>query len=182
MALDDVTAGFNKAIRYTIIPEVSRLYIDVHTNAEPIWGRATWLSGMFSGAWANGRLELDPPPDVQLLVPIASLKSENAFYDREMRAAMASRRHPNILAKLYQLKPLDEWNHYEASGEITVRGSTQMVSGRFTITALEDTVTIAGEHLMDIRKFGVDPPRIPLLKISPEFFVRMALTFRRSAD
>jgi hypothetical protein len=163
--------------RHVVVPTMSRLYIDVQTTGKPIWGKGIWMSGWFRGALSGDQLLLDPKPEMHLDVPIASLRSENPFYDREMRAVMASRRHPSLLASLRDIWALSTPNHFGVIGDITVRGTTLPVEGTLKVSIFDKRLIVSGEQMMDIRKFGVEPPKIPLVTIKPEFLVRIALVF-----
>ena len=48
------------------------------------------------------------------------------------------------------------------------------------IVAKEDLVVLEGEHVFDVRDFGMEPPRIMMLKVHPEVSVRIEITAKRA--
>ncbi len=65
---------------------------------------------------------------------------------------------------------------YLASGDLTFRGVTNTYEDEITITEVDErTLRIAGEHTFDIRDFGMEPPRILMLKVEPNVNVRVEI-------
>ena len=45
-----------------------------------------------------------------------------------------------------------------------------------TVEASDGTVILAGEKTFDVRDFGMEPPRILLLRVEPHVSVKVAIT------
>ena len=45
-----------------------------------------------------------------------------------------------------------------------------------------DTIRLAGESRFDVRDFGMEPPRILMLRVEPEVEVRVELVARREGS
>jgi len=132
----------------------------------PIEGRATELSGALDveitdggvTGLVSGRLE----------VPMRSLRSGNPLEDRELQRRVDARRFPSIVGEVRSAAALDGAGRFRVEGEITFHGVTEAVAGEVLITMENDRVVLEGEHVFDVRRFGVTPPRILMLRVHPE--------------
>ena len=62
------------------------------------------------------------------------------------------------------------------TGDLTFRGVTRICEDDVVITAVDDrTIGLAGESTFDIRDFGMEPPRILMLRVHPDVKVRIEL-------
>jgi len=160
---------------YTVAPE-SYLEIRAHsTLPNPIRGRAIGVTGTIVANVENGRFQLDPMPSMQVVIPIAKLTSGNEFQDREVRKLISGPSSPNILAELRRAEPGAGPNLYLMQGAITIKGSKQDYDAEVTVGVDGNRITFDGSQRMDIRKFGIQPPRILMVQIYPDFDVTMHL-------
>ena len=165
------------SIRCSTYAIVSESYLEVKAHStlpNPIRGRATGVTGTIAASVENGRLLLDPMPTMQVVIPVAKLTSGNEFQDREVRKLISGPQAPNILAELHRVEPRGS-DVYLMHGSITVKGSTQEYEADVTIGIDGTRITFDGAQKMDIRKFGIQPPRILTIQIFPDFDVRMHL-------
>jgi polyisoprenoid-binding protein YceI len=161
---------------YAIVAAESHMLIEAHsTLPNPIRGRATGLSGTISASVEGGRLMLDPMPSMRVVIPISKLSSGNEFQDREVRNLIGGPRDPNIVAELRRVTPGSKPDVYLMAGAITLKGSTQDYDAEVTIRVDGRRITFDGAQKMDIRKFGIKPPRILSVQIYPDFDVTMHL-------
>ncbi len=141
----------------------------IHTEAEGLEG---WVEFDIDGA----RVNVDQTPRGHLEYPVENLKSGNALEDREMRRRIDSRRYPTISGDLKGMKQCDDPERYLVAGELTFRGVTRTYEDEMTIDMLDDhTMRLAGQSTFDIRDFGMEPPRILMLKVQPEVTVRVEI-------
>jgi hypothetical protein len=64
--------------------------------------------------------------------------------------------------------------------ESPFRGVTRSVAGDIVISALDErTVRLEGAATFDVRDFGMEPPRILMLRVEPEVNVRVELIAER---
>ena len=160
---------------YTVAAE-SYLEIRAHsTLPNPIRGRATGVTGTIVANVENGRLLLDPMPSMHVTIPINKLVSGNEFQDREVRKLISTPQTPNIVAELRRAEPGSRPNVYVMQGAITMKGSRQEYEAEVTINVDGRRITFDGAQKMDIRKFGIQPPRILTIQIFPDFDVTMHL-------
>ena len=151
-------------------------YLDIRAHStlpNPIRGRASGVTGTIVAAVEDGRLLLDPMPSMRVEIPIAKLSSGNEFQDREVRKLISSPQWPSIVAELRRAEPAGRPNVYLMQGAITIKGARQEYDAEVTITVDGPRITFDGAQKMDIRKFGIQPPRILTIQIYPDFDVTM---------
>ena len=151
--------------RYEFVPEKSRVIIDGRSSVHPIHSSTDGLEGFIDLQTGEGRVSF----------AVARLRSGNPLEDREMKRRIDAKNYPTIEGGLTSL----EAGH--AVGELTFRGVTKTVNGELTITPVDDdTIEVSGESTFDVRDFGMQPPRILMLRVHPDVKVRIEITARRS--
>lgn len=162
--------------QYTIVPAESTMSLDAKSSIHPIHGSASGLTGTVEAEVKDGALQLDPKPTLQLSVPIKNMTSGDASQDREMQKLLNADRFPNIRAQLRDVQPVDgQPGKYRAVGDISIRASTQTAEGDLTIAVEGDKLRITGQQSFDIRKFGIEPPRILFFQVYPDVTVSLDL-------
>ena len=153
--------------RYRIIPERSRVWIDARSNRPPHpleHRRARRLRG--ARLRSEGRVDLEHAPAGKLSLPVSRLSSGNRMEDREMQKRIDARRYPTIDGVL---------DGIERSTATTppTRSAATSLSGEWTdLTRTDDDQSgrrrddrARREVPFDIREFGMEPPRVLLLKV-----------------
>ena len=83
---------------------------------------------------------------------------------------------PEFEGQLEQIAPNGSNASYRVSGEVTFRGVSRQHQDRMDITAVDDkTIRLAGESSFDIRDFGMQAPKVLLLKVEPQVQVRVEI-------
>jgi polyisoprenoid-binding protein YceI len=85
---------------------------------------------------------------------------------------MEARRYPDIIVAVKEVKR-SRGGRYRATVNVTVRDMTRSIVGDLSIKARSGRVEVDGEHIFDMRDFGISPPRLFLLKVEPEVRVRV---------
>ena len=119
-----------------------------------------------------------------LEVPVSSLRSGNVLEDAELQRRVDARRFPTIVGEVQSaevLELLDDGGRFRVDGDLTFHGVTRPVTGELRITreggaGERDRVRVEGEQVFDVREFGVNPPRILLLRVEPEVRVDISLS------
>ena len=162
--------------RYRIVPTRSRVWIEARSNVHPIRTEATGLEGWLDLDIGAGTINVDQPLSGHLEFPVDNLKSGNALEDRELQRRIDVRRYPAIMGDLKSMKQTDEASRYMVGGDLTFRGTSRSYEDEMTIELRDDrTLEMSGESIFDIRDFGMDPPRILMLKVQPEVTVRVEI-------
>ena len=130
----------------------------------------------------NGsRLNLDAPVTGRVEIEAELLKSGNALYDREFERRLEIRKYPRIRGEVRSMRALDSGARYRVQGELSLRGVTRAVEGDVTVRmAGDDTIEIEGEQVFDIRDFGLEPPKILMLRVYPEIKVHIHVVAQRT--
>jgi polyisoprenoid-binding protein YceI len=167
--------------RYRIIPTRSRVWIDARSNVHPIHTEAVGLEGWLELDFSDGTVNVDQSPRGHLEFPIDNLESGNALEDREMRRRTDARRYPTITGDLKSMKQTDDASRYMVRGDLTFRGTAQTYEDEMTLNVDDGTVSLTGESTFDIRDFGMEPPRILMLKVQPEVTVRVEIVAEKES-
>ena len=161
--------------RYRIVPERSLVTIDASSSVHPIHTRTDGLEGFVELTFTDGRVDAGAASRGRLSLPVDRLRSGNPLEDRELRRRIDARRFPTIDGELTDLEPIDG-DQYLVSGDLTFRGVTQAYQAPMTISAVDErTVHLTGEATFDVRDFGMEPPRILMLRVHPEVEVRVEI-------
>jgi len=166
---------------YRIVPEASNVAIAAKSSLHPINTRTDGLEGMLDLDVRDGaRVNLDAQPKAKLSLPVGRLKSGNALEDRELQRRIDARRYPTINGELDELRDAGADGRYVARGELTFRGVTRTYEDEIVIAAVDDrTLRLTGEHTFDIRDFGMEPPKILMLRVEPMVTVRVEIIARK---
>ncbi len=160
--------------RYRVDPSRSRVWIDARSNVHPIHSTTDGLEGFVDLDIDDDAIGL--PMAGQLSLPVSRLRSGNPFEDRELRRRIEARRHPTIDGTLRTAQPGDAPGAWLVSGELTFRGVTRTSAGTVTITVDgTDAIRLEGASRFNIRDFGMDPPKILMLRVEPHVDVRIEI-------
>ncbi|MGI8493191.1 MAG: helix-turn-helix transcriptional regulator [Acidimicrobiales bacterium] len=182
------TREAERRARFEVQPDRSSVLVEARSNVGPIAFAATSLTGGIDVELHDGLVTKDTLPSAHLDVEVTNLSSGNALYDRELMRRLDARRFPWVTVELRALRHVGDGNCYQVEGDVTLHGSTQTVDGMVTATIQERpqrdldgrwqtrrSMMIAGEQVLDIRRFGMDVPSMPLFKIYPDVRLRLHL-------
>lgn len=163
--------------RYRIAPERSRVWIDGTSSVHGIHSTADGLEGTVDLEWdAEGKLVTGERVAGVLSLPVARLSAGNRMEDRELQKQIDARRFPTIDGVLDRVDPQGDGGGYRVTGRITFRGTTKAHEDAMAIERTEEgSVRLAGSSRFDIRDFGMEPPKILMLKVDPEVEVRVEI-------
>jgi len=162
--------------RYRIVPTRSRVWIEARSTLHPIHTEAAGLEGWLELDAADGTINVDQTTGGHLEFPVDNLKSGNPLEDRELRRRIDARRYPTIAGDLKAMKTSDDPARYMVHGDLTFRGVTRTYEDEMVIEAVDTrTLELSGQSRFDVRDFGMEPPRILMLKVHPEVDVRVEI-------
>jgi polyisoprenoid-binding protein YceI len=163
---------------FRIDPGQSRVWIEARSSMHPIQGEAQGLEGSIEAALADGRIDLTEGPKVQIELPVTNLQSGKRLEDAEMMRRIDARRFPTIRGETTEFK--ENGGRYRVRGDLTFHGVTRPVEGEVTISSPDaSSLVIEGEQIFDIRDFGVEPPKILMLRVHPDVRVRVKVVARQ---
>jgi polyisoprenoid-binding protein YceI len=165
---------------YRIVPDRSQVWIEAKSSLHPIHGEGKGLSGSIEAEVVDGRLNLNGTPQIRLELPIEALKSGKAVEDAEMMRRVDARRYPTIRGVVTDVRESSP-GRYRMLGDLTFHGVTRTVEGEVSLSQPDGdhTIVFEGEQNFDIREFGVQPPKILMLKVHPDVKVRVRVVARQ---
>jgi polyisoprenoid-binding protein YceI len=163
--------------RYEIHPERSEVRIAARSSIHPIDAVTKGLGGFFDAKVGDdGTLDLSVAPKGRLDLPVERLTSGNALYDREMKRRIDARRFRTITGELKEMTPAGEAGRFLVGGDLTFRGVTRHFEDEMSFSVLDDnSVSLEGSHVFDIRDFEMEPPKIMMLKVYPDVSVSVKI-------
>jgi polyisoprenoid-binding protein YceI len=169
--------------RYRIVPESSHVWIEAQSNVHPIHSSTDGLEGFVEIQMApDGGVDLTVGPSGQLSLSVNRLSSGNRLEDREMQKRIDAKRYPTIDGALDKMERLGNDGSYKVRGEITFHGVAHSYEDEMTVHAVDDrTIKLAGKSRFDIRDFGMEPPRVLMLRVEPEVDVRVEIVAIKEA-
>jgi polyisoprenoid-binding protein YceI len=159
------------------------VWIDGRSSLHPIHSSTDGLEGYVDVELDDhGSGGTDQPPAGRLSLAVSRLESGNRLEDREMQKRIDARRYPTIEGVLAGMESIGDDGNYRVSGDVTFRGVTRRYEDDMAIGPIDPrTIRLAGAHRFDIRDFGMEPPRILMLKVEPEVEVRIEIIADREA-
>lgn len=169
--------------RYRILPEHSRVWIEAKSNVHPIRSSTAGLEGFVElDLDQTGRVDPASPPAGHLSLEVRRLQSGNALEDREMQRRIEARKFPTIEGTMRSMEAAGSDGSYAVSGDVTFRGVARPHAGTMTVEPVDDTtIALSGQSRFDIRDYGMEPPRVLVLRVQPEVEVRVEIIARKES-
>jgi hypothetical protein len=163
--------------RYKIAPEQSHVWIDARSNLHPIHASTDGLEGHIELQLSSGgSVDTITQVNGRLSLRVDRISSGNRLEDREMQRRINARRFPTIEGALGTVESCEESDRYRVSGNVTFRGVSCRHEDWMSITSIDEgTLHLDGASRFDIREFGMEPPRMLLLRVDPEVDVRVQI-------
>lgn len=167
---------------FRIVPERSAVLIEASSSLHPIHTRTEGLEGFLEVDVHDGTVDGVDSASGALSLRVDRLSSGNRLEDRELQRRIDSRRYPTIDGRMTKLQAIGSDGRYRVTGDLTFRGVTRRCEDEVTITSLDDrTIRLEGESAFDIRDFGMDPPRIFMLRVHPDVKVRIEVVAEKES-
>jgi len=160
----------------------SSVKVGLRVNLHPSHIDANSLSGVIECEVDDqGRPRLDQPYSAELSLPVDAIKSGNGIQDREMRRRFDVGSYPSITARVTHGEALDGDGRYRAAAQLTMHGQTREISGEVQLNVDGTSMTIDGQQVINVKDFGIDPPRLIILKVEPEVDLRVHIVAERQS-
>jgi polyisoprenoid-binding protein YceI len=155
--------------RFAVNTAQSTVKVGLRVNLHPSHIEANALSGYIECEVDDqGKPRLDQPYRAELTLPVEAIKSGNGIQDREMRRRFDTSRYPAISAVVTHGEALEGEGRYRATAQLTMHGVTKDITGDLTLGVDGTTLTVDGQQVINIKDFGIDPPRLIILKVEPD--------------
>jgi len=153
-------------MRYNIDPEVSRVWIKGTSSVHPIHAEANGLTGWLVAETDNGHfVDDDITGHVEIAVDL--LASGNELVDRETQRRIDAKHHPLITGDITTVDAVSN-DVADITGIVGFRGEDVEVSGTVGIEDAGDRLVVEGAQTLDVRRWGLKPPRLLLIRVHPE--------------
>lgn len=159
--------------RYSIDPEGSQVWVDGSSSVHPVRATATGLTGWVEVDLSDdGSLAEGAGFDGEVRIEVERLRSGNPLGDRETRRRVDAKRFPEIVGRVLGAERV-AGDRLAVQGEIDFRGETCRVEGELSATVGEEGLVLEGSQRFDVRDWGLEPPRVAMLRVHPDVEVRI---------
>lgn len=169
--------------RYSIAPDRSKVWVDASSNVHPIHSETSGLEGFVELEFgAAGGVDLADAPAGRLSLEVGRLTLGNRLEDRELQKRIDAKRHPRIEGVLGAMAEDGKAGRYRVGGDVVFRGVTRHHEDLMEIEVVDDsTIRLTGSSRFDLREFGMEPPKVLVLKVEPEVDVRVEIVAVKDA-
>ena len=169
--------------RFRVVSEQSQIWIEARSSLHPIHGEGTGIQGEAELEVTDGKIDLSVPPKARIELPVERLRSGNALQDIEMRRRVETQKYPAIIGELVKATARGQPSRYRLQGDLTFHGITRRLEADVVATLDgQEVLLVEGEYVLDVRGFGITPPRILGLQVYPEVKVRFRAVAERRKD
>ncbi len=166
--------------RFIVDTQNSTVDVGLRVNLHPSHISAHALSGHIDCELdADGRPRFDAPYSAELFLPVEAIKSGHGIQDREMRRRFNADHFPTISARVTKGEPLGEDGRYRAAATLTMHGQTREISGEVELHVNGTTMSVTGRQVINVKDFGIDPPRLIVLKVEPDVDVHVNIVAKQ---
>jgi polyisoprenoid-binding protein YceI len=162
--------------RYTFDSVRSCVWVSARSSLHPINTETRGITGWFeASSREDGSLDLDAPVSGELELAVEKLTSGNQLYDRELRRRIDARRYPTISGQVSQIAANGPHPAYLVTGDVSFHGKARTFEHEMHIEMRDESVSLTGDYVFDIREFGMKPPSMLMIRVYPEISVRVEL-------
>jgi len=167
---------------FHVVSSDSPVLVEASSSLHPVRAESRALAGTITVELdGSGRPDLSRPYAARLRIPVETIRSGHALQDLEMHRRLDTRRHPEITVDLTEVAATAAEGVYRAVARVAVRGRAQLLDGEVEVRVDGDRLSVEGRRPIDMRSFGVEPPRLLLLRVDPEVLVRVRIAAQRQA-
>lgn len=162
-----------RSTTYRIVPGESHVAFHGESSVHPIETAAS-PQGWFSAEITSEGLG-DGTAAGHIEIAVAGLSSGNPLLDRETKRRTDAKQYPTISGDLTEVLAIDGTSA-DIEGRISFRGEDVDVEGRIEFAEIAPgRIVVEGEGVFDVRWWGLEPPKLLMLKVHPEVTVRIRL-------
>jgi len=123
-----------------------------------------------------------PDRPIHVELSVARLQSGNALFDGELQHRLEGRKFPRVIGEAREITSLEK-SQFRVRADLTLHGVTRSLQVQAAMKILDPaTLQIEGEQVIDLRDFGVDPPKLLFLRVEPRVRVYAAIVAQRKSN
>jgi polyisoprenoid-binding protein YceI len=169
--------------RYHVLPDRSSLTIEARSTLHPIRLDVRGVRGEFDADVRDGKATLPASASGEFSLETARLRSGNPLYDAQLERRLEARRYPWIRGRVREAAPVAGRGGYRVRGDLSLHGVTQRVEGEARLRVVDArTIEVEAEQVLDVRDFGLPPPRLLVLRVEPRIHVRGRIVATATAE
>src|SRR5262249_14152136 len=154
------------------------LTAEARSSLNPIKVETNGLQGFVEADADGGGPRLGAPFTVEIAAE--RLKSGNFLTDTELQRRLETRKFPRIVGDVKGADPVGGSPRWRLSGNLSLHGVTRATDAEVTVRVVDDrTLEIEGEKVIDIRDYGMPPPKLLMLRVYPDVKVHARLVVVR---
>ncbi len=167
---------------FQIDPQASKVWIAARSSLHPIHSQADGLQGSIQAVFdGNGILDVTATCAMSVEFPVTRMRSSNPLEQRELHRRIEAKRFPTIRGVVTDILTTETANVFAVAGTVTFRGVARPHSGQLTIEMIrDDHLRIAGVSTFDVRDYGMEPPKILMIKVEPLVEIQIEVVAHRS--
>jgi polyisoprenoid-binding protein YceI len=159
--------------KYRVIPERSRLWAEARSSLHPIRVETDGLRGDLEAEVEDGKVRLGAPFRVE--IDAERLRSGNGLVDGELQRRLDTRRFPRVVGTVRAVEAVDG-GRSRLQGDLSLHGVTKPTDADVTVRVIDErTIEIEGEKTIDMRDYGLTPPKFLIFRVQPDVRVRARL-------
>jgi polyisoprenoid-binding protein YceI len=160
--------------RYKVVPDRSHLTAEARSSVHDIKVQTNGLTGFVEAVVDGGAPRLGAPFKVE--IDAERLKTGNGLTDSELQRRLETRKFPRIVGEVSGADPLGGAARWRLTGTLRLHGVTKTTDAEVTVRVVDEkTLEIEGEKVIDIRDYGMTPPKLLILKVYPDVKVHARL-------
>ncbi len=160
--------------RFELVADRSAVLIEARSTVGPITFGALDVAGWVEADVVNGAVVDTPTPSAHVEIPIDRLRSGNALYDAELARRMGAKKFPVAALELTACAAVGVDGRFRLSGSVSLHGVERDVDGVVAVGLADgERLSVSGDHVFDIRDFGIELPTVLMLRIYPDVTVRL---------
>lgn len=150
--------------RYALDPGRSRIRAVTRTSVHPVIVDTDGLEGFLAGVATDSGWRLNA---AEISLAMADVRTGNPLYDRELGRRLETSKHPRATGLVSEPVLLSS-EARSAQAQLRFHGVEQSVSGDLRLLEPPgDRLLISGHLRIDMRAFGLPPPRVFMLRVEP---------------
>jgi polyisoprenoid-binding protein YceI len=164
--------------RYRVIPDRSRLWAEARSTLHPVKVETSGLTGTVEADVEDGKVRLGAPFRVE--IDAARLRSGNGIIDGELQRRLETRKFPVVIGAVRAAESRGDAARWILRGDLTLHGVSRATDADVVVRVIDDrTLEIEGEKVIDMRDYGLNPPKLFVLRVHPDVKVRARLVAER---
>ena len=152
--------------RFELDPATASITFDATTSLHGVAARAP-LAGWFEAEIVDGRFAPGSTLNGEIEVAVEAISSGNPLYDAETRRRIDVNAHPVIAGEIPRTIAV-EGDAATIEGTVSFHGEDVLLEGELKLTP---GPVLTGEGTIDIRWWGLRPPRLLAFRVEPDVVV-----------